>query len=84
MTDTGDTWHTTEVVLIGGIGLSSHMGFWEPDFILHVLPFVFFTFAAAGFAIAQRPFRTLAKDDGVSALPIKINRIKSQKKLCSV
>jgi hypothetical protein len=71
-------------VLIGGIGLSSHRGFWAPVFILRVLPVVFFTFAAPGLATVERPLCTLARVDGTSALPIKISRIKNQKKLCSV
>jgi hypothetical protein len=79
MRDKGDTSHTTEVVVIAGIGLSSQVGFWALDFVLRGLYFAFFTFA-----VEQRPFCTLARDEGTSALLIKKSSMKSQKKLCNV
>jgi hypothetical protein len=79
MTVRGDTSHTIEVVVIAGIGLSSHDGLVALDVSFRGLYFAFFTFA-----VVQRPFFTLARDEGTTALLIKKSRMKSQKKLCAV
>jgi len=68
-------------MLIGGIGLSSHTGFWVPRFILHVLVFAFFVFAADDFETVVRPFLALARDSGTSVLHVKTKTMKKQRYL---
>lgn len=81
MSDKTDTSHTTEVVLIGGIGLSSHTGLCVPRFVLHVLLFAFFVFAADDFDTMVRSFLALAKDRGTSEQQAKTKTRKKQRSL---